>query len=69
MRHDTVGRRQLLHVLQRVKAIEVARICRVSKSAVSHWANGSCRPSEVSRDILATRYKIPAESWFKRIAA
>lgn len=65
MRHDSRGRRALQKTLQTTNGVDVARVCRVTKSAVSHWANGTCRPSDSSRAILETRYKIPAESWYQ----
>lgn len=65
MRHDTAGRRALQRVLQLHTATSVARICRVTKQAVSQWAHGIKRPGERARDVLETRYKIPPESWYQ----
>lgn len=65
MKHDSRGRRALQKVLQDTNATEIARVCRVTPQAVSQWALGLTRPSDSSRAILETRYKIPAESWYQ----
>lgn len=65
MRHDTAGRRALQRVLQLHTATSVARICRVTRGAVSQYALGITRPGERVRLILETRYKIPPESWYQ----
>lgn len=65
MRHDSTGRRLLMRVLQEHKAVYVARVCRVSQTAVSRWACGAARPSETTRFLLETRYKIPHWTWYQ----
>jgi hypothetical protein len=49
----TEGRRQLLRALQITTTIEIGLRCDVSHQAVSHWANGLCKPSKKSRALLA----------------
>lgn len=59
----TEGRRALLAVLQRTRALEVAARCRVAPSRVSEWASGRCRPSERARRVLLDVYHIPVGLW------
>ena len=65
MRHDTTGRRLLQRVLQLHTATAVARVCRVTRGAVSQYALGITRPGERVRLVMETRYKIPPESWYQ----
>lgn len=69
MRHDSTGRRLLLRVLQLHTATAVARVCRVTRGAVSQYALGFTRPCERVRLVLETRYKIPPESWYQPVRA
>jgi len=64
-RHDSTGRRLLMRVLQLHTATAVARVCRVTRGAVSQYALGFTRPGERVRLVLETRYKIPPESWYQ----
>ena len=59
----THGRRALLAVLQRTKAIHVAARCGVAKSRVSEWASGRTRPSLRARVRLESNYGIRAQAW------
>jgi transcriptional regulator with XRE-family HTH domain len=57
------GRRSLLAVLQRTSAREVAARCGVVPSCVSSWVNGTRRPCERARAVLASVYGISVGSW------
>lgn len=59
----TPSRLALLTVLQRTRAVNVAKTCGVHKSRVSRWATGEDVPSTEARARMAQRYGIPVDGW------
>lgn len=59
----TPARRELLAVLQRTSAREVATRCRVTRPRVSKWTAGITRPSKRARQVLESCYGIAAAGW------
>jgi transcriptional regulator with XRE-family HTH domain len=54
---------QRLLALARAPLTEVARVCGVSKQAVSQWRNGLSVPSSAMRRRLGEVYRIPPDAW------
>lgn len=66
-RHDTLGRRALLRVLQLTKASEVATRTGASKGSVSRWASGERLPSDLYADRLETLYGVNRSGWSRKV--
>ncbi len=49
---------------RKLSQTKAAELFDVTQSMVSRWLDGSCRPDEFKRRIIASRLGVPVEAWF-----
>jgi len=59
----TQGQRDLLAILERTKAVYLAKRCHVTKNAVYNWRAGRNGPGPTARKVLRAVYNV---KWYEK---
>lgn len=49
---------------RKLSQARVAEVVEVTQAAVSRWLDGTSRPDEVRRRVIAAKLGVPADAWF-----